>query len=204
MQSSRKINAYAKLLAGKDLYFTFFLLLSLSACDHYVHVVAGKSFDDAEKARTYHQQNIERELSSVTPKPAPIAGSVIVVLPTREQLAQMVRRDAPADIPKDIIEGTVDRYEDTALMDAEIVRRSNIFSDVSILRAEKATPEMAPSGGFLIWTELTQQGPERFISAAGSSEFSTFEENRPVPAVERIQGWLSQIEQFVTRNRPAT
>ena len=204
MQCSSKIDMCAKLLIQKNLYFTFFLFLSLSSCDHYVHVVAGKSFEDAEKARAYHQQNIEHELSSITPRPAPIAGDVLVVLPTREQLTEMIRRGAPADIPQEIIDGTVDRYEDTALMDAEIVRRSNIFSDVSVLRAEKATPEMAPSGGFLIWTELTEQGPERFISAAGSSEFGMFEENQPVPAAERIGGWLSQIERYVKLNRPAS
>jgi hypothetical protein len=88
-------------------------------------------------------------------------------------------------------------------MGAEIVRRSNLFSNVEVSRSETANPDMAPRDGYLIWTKVTDTGVERYITAAGELDFEKYE-IKAVPASERIEGWLADTEAYVTSHSPAT
>ena len=186
----------------KALYALILSFIGLSACGHYVHIVDGKRFENAEDARAYNRRNIERDLATVTPRESPIADHVVVVLPPRDQLERMARQRV-GDVPEEFLLAFVDRIEDKALMDAEIVRRSNLFSKVEVNRSETANPDMAPRGGYLIWTKLTESGVERYITAAGQADFERYE-IKAVPASERIEGWLADTEAYVTSHDPAT
>lgn len=186
------------------------LIAGLVACGRYVHIVSYlgsvRTFDSAEEARAYHRQNIERDLSAVTALASPIAGPVLVVLPPREELERLVRSDvlrsSVPNLPEEFLQAAVDREEDSMFADAEVVRRSNIFSDVRVVRSDNAEPTMAPSEGYLIWTTIAYEGVRRYIIAAGEQEFTEFASTSG-PASERIRDWLAQIETYVKIHIPA-
>ena len=185
----------------------FSILVILAGCSqgHYVHIVGGRTFTNAEEARAYRKNQIELDLAAITPSKSPIGDAVLVVLPPREQIREASGYSRSTGIPSDFIEASLDRREDIVLIDFEVVRRSKLFDSVELLRARTAVPSMAPAGGYLIWTQIV--GAElvvrRYILESGRQDFHRLPLDRNQPVTERIKSWLAELRAYMEGHPPS-
>jgi hypothetical protein len=157
--------------------------------------------DEAEKSDA--QQSLGRSwLSGIEPLDPPIAGSAVLIVPTRDWLTQVLR-DLNPGIPDPDLGYLVDQDEYGALLFAQGIEKRRMFSRTRTVRAGSQTLAGKPAETFVIWQEWRRSKSPVAVRMAGpaSVDWTTMEPNESGP--DSYDEWLSwkldTVEEFVRK-----
>ncbi len=174
-------------------------VLWLSACGIY-YETGGRQFSNPEDALSYRQGQFDQALAAIKPLDTSIAGPAVIVLPTRDHLAKMVREERPELKPIQV-DYMADGYNLAVALFARLIERRKIFTELKVVRAQSPDGVDVPSGGYLLWYKR----PRWHILAAGEPQTTELKpEPDATPAVDGASKknrlgriFLGAIEHFI-------
>jgi len=154
--------------------------------------VGRRRFYDPQRALTYEATVIDEALAKVEPLSAPVAGGLVVVVPTRDHVLRLLRLFNPR-AEEVQLESLADHTLAIALMFVRALERRNAFAKVRTVRAEVPVGVDVPRDTYLIWFEYSATGTAHVhIAAAGEAKTTQLETR----VGRGDQGWRSrEVEQ---------
>ena len=149
---------------------------------------------------------MERYRNAIEPLASPLAGPVVVVLPTRDQYEKNLRMYGPGSMNQEQITNHATMGLETSKAIVRLIERRNIFEQTQIIhRGGTPVDIKAPRGGYLLWVNCTLRTcPDYYMSAVGGSAMIELEVQWPGTESEYLRQLLRAVENFVKSHRPST
>jgi hypothetical protein len=191
--------------------------LAVASCTTYGYGVKGsgfQTFDNPEEGMAWVRSESDRTIARTKPLASPIGGPSVIIVPSRDLLARVVRvefrhqrnPDWTYRISNPPFAQRVEMLELSYLMFARAAQRRNIFTRLRIVRADSPKGISSPRGGYLIWIKKrVRENWSTQMLAAGETGWTELKP-KPVPSVggEELRALSDAIEEFVKSHRPAT
>jgi hypothetical protein len=174
------------------------LMALLGGCTHYK--LGNRSFRDKAEAFSAQQQELAATLASVTATETPVGGTVRILIPTRERIAEsgIVKHGTPAPDVVDYVVTCQSRDLETM---AAAVERRRIFRTVSVERSP-TIGDPAPDGAdFILW--FHQPVPAAYqwylMDTASRAKGEIPLDLSKAAGPERVNAWLAALERVARR-----